>query len=557
MQKKINTRYLKILFLITIIALSAFLLATNRSVWSGTYSQGEDGQIDYVENSWVFKHGDVVIDDDIKLPEFTKLERGEKYSVSTILTYDGSKDDLPYGFLHMDHVYCRILLEGEELFSYMPEDLDKWDASNSPGFIYTSFPLPKDSMGKELTIELLPMLNTDVEYGLPDVKFGDFVTTLHNTYNQDLLNNIVVILCFLIGLASLSFSTFTLHGSNYREGICIGIFSILFSIYLFTECEVNAYYIANPYYFYLLNYTVFSLLPISLMGFMRERLSSEQSKICSYIINVELVLFVIEIILHLTGVYDMRDLIPIIHFIYFAEISLIIIFILKMRDKQRKIALVMQLVPIIVGMIVDAIIYWNHWGFGTNDATFTILGVMVFMLVEIFHVWETSIGIYTESVRSKLYRELAYVDELTSIGNRRAYDKEIEDIIKRNVSYQTMLVISADVNKLKYVNDNFGHAEGDKLISTAAHIMVKAVDGRGKVFRTGGDEFSIFLYDTTMEDYETMLVTADRDVQEFNANNAFRMSIAVGCVEITDNNILDAVRKADQRMYDNKLERGK
>ena len=245
----------------------------------------------------------------------------------------------------------------------------------------------------------------------------------------------------------------------------------------------------------------------------------------------------------------MREIVHIIHFIYFAEIALVVICILRMGDKKKKHSLVLQLTPVMIGMSLDVVIYWQHWEIGGNDATFTILGVIIFLIVELIHVWKTSVTIYTQSVRSAIYHQMAYTDEMTGAGNRRAYEMEIEEILKKRKTYESMMVVSADVNELKYVNDTFGHAEGDKLIEGAAGIMRHVVGNKGVVFRTVGDEFIIFLYDTGSKEYEAMLEAAVKEKELFDQNHRCTMSVAIGGVRIWGNNILDAVKEADKKMY--------
>lgn len=543
----------KILFLI--VAILIFLLffgMLHQGPWSGFSTRSAAGTTGYQENPWVLSLQDAVLDSQVQLPEYLKLESGKQYTLSTVLTYDGSKDEMPYGFLHLDHVYCRVILDGEVLFSCMPEDVQRWDRARSPGFIYKAFPLPKDCMGKEMKIELLPMLATSIEYGLPDIEFGDFTTALHRAVLKDAPHDVMTVLCALLGFAAILFSAAALRDSDFREGISIGIFSLLFSLYLLTECRLNTFYIGNPYYTYLLNYIPFSLLPISLMGFMRERLLEKHRKICTAMIAAELVMFLLEMVFHFCGILDMRDVIPAIHVLYFANITLVVILIQAMKDKKRKHSLVLQITPVIVGMCADAVIYWMHWDVGSNDATFTIVGVLLFLVIEILHVCRTSISIYTESVRSSLYRQMAYVDELTGAGNRRAYDNEIERIVSGEKTYESMIVISADVNKLKYVNDHYGHAAGDNLIRSSAQIMAEVVGDRGLLFRTGGDEFSVFLYDTEVEELERMRKDARKKIEQFNARNRYVLSLAMGYVQIRNDRILDAANEADQKMYEDK-----
>ena len=550
-QKSASSKRLLLLFSLLIFVI--FFAALNQNPWTGTSLRNTPGTINYEEKSWTLQQEDgTVLDTQLTLPTFMALESGQYYTLSTTLTYNGANDQQPYGFLHLDHAYCRVLLDGQVLFSYMPDDIQKWDASKSSGFIYKAFPLPHDCMGKTLTIQLLPPLSTPLKYGLPEIQFGDYSSMLQAAVYNDAPHDVIVVLCVLLGVFTILFSTTNLRRSELREGISIGIFSLLFALYLITECRLNVYYIGNPYYLYLLNYITFSLLPISLMAFMRERLQEKHQKICTFVIIGELIFFALEMGLHFGGIFDLREMIPVIHCLYFIDIVLITHFILTMKDKKRKQSLVLQIAPVIYGMIVDALIYWLHLHIGGNDATFTILGVIVFLFIELVRVWKSSMSIYSESVRSKLYRQMAYVDELTQIGNRRAYEEEMATIIADTDYDQSMIIVSVDVNDLKHVNDYYGHPAGDHLIRSAAQIMQEVVGDKGKVFRIGGDEFTIFLYDTNFTEYDQLVKRAQKEVDTFNLNNPFLMSLAVGHVQLQNNHILEAVKSADKQMYENK-----
>ncbi len=82
-------------------------------------------------------------------------------------------------------------------------------------------------------------------------------------------------------------------------------------------------------------------------------------------------------------------------------------------------------------------------------------------------------------------------DELTGIQNRRGFFMNSERIISvpQNDGKRAMLVF-ADLNSLKHINDTFGHEEGDFALRTAADILCYAMDGKGVVGRVGGDEFA-------------------------------------------------------------------
>ena len=285
---------------------------------------------------------------------------------------------------------------------------------------------------------------------------------------------------------------------------------------------------------------------------MRERFPEKHRRVCSFLIGGELLFFAVELALHFSGILDLKEILPAVHAVYTLDLIAVFWLILAMRDRKKKQALLLQLLPVAVGMLVDVIIYWCHLEIGINDATFMILGVTIFLIIELVRIWKNSMVIYTESIRSSIYHRMAYIDELTGIGNRRAYEEEIRRITAGECDYDSLIVVSSDVNKLKIVNDRYGHAAGDKLIRGAAKIMTDVTGDRGKVFRTGGDEFCAFLYNVEMPEYESMFLKAIAMMEQFNAENEFTMSIAAGHVQIRDHRILEATRAADKNMYADK-----
>lgn len=111
----------------------------------------------------------------------------------------------------------------------------------------------------------------------------------------------------------------------------------------------------------------------------------------------------------------------------------------------------------------------------------------------------TMLGQKIHSLQSQLskqiayVRSMAYVDALTGLGNRAAYDKhvrQLEDDIARGKANFAVGVF--DINGLKEINDGYGHAKGDKVIIEAARNLKQAFEN-GKVYRIGGDEFIVLV----------------------------------------------------------------
>lgn len=92
-------------------------------------------------------------------------------------------------------------------------------------------------------------------------------------------------------------------------------------------------------------------------------------------------------------------------------------------------------------------------------------------------------------------KEEARVDVLTGISNRRAWQEALDDAQERTHDDDALgtLVLAADVDGLKGVNDSFGHDAGDELIRSVAAVLLRAVGDDAVVARLGGDEFGVLI----------------------------------------------------------------
>ena len=146
--------------------------------------------------------------------------------------------------------------------------------------------------------------------------------------------------------------------------------------------------------------------------------------------------------------------------------------------------------------------------------------------------------------------ELSKTDSLTQLLNRNALNNRIDDLSSGKKELPaSMGVVYADLNGLKRVNDEGGHAAGDKLLTRAAALL-KLAFGDYEIYRAGGDEFVAFCPDVTAEQLE-------RQVAELKtlADSAQDVSFAIGTTIVTGKyDISRAMQEADEHMYQDKQE---
>lgn len=92
------------------------------------------------------------------------------------------------------------------------------------------------------------------------------------------------------------------------------------------------------------------------------------------------------------------------------------------------------------------------------------------------------------------------MDALTGLGNRYLLEKDAYELIEHAVRKNQRIAIGViDVDSFKQHNDTYGHIQGDKCLREVAEVLKRVVDGTGKVYRFGGDEF-VLLFESGEKD---------------------------------------------------------
>lgn len=92
---------------------------------------------------------------------------------------------------------------------------------------------------------------------------------------------------------------------------------------------------------------------------------------------------------------------------------------------------------------------------------------------------------------------LATYDSLTGAKNRASYLNEMDALLKKKKSKTGLLLV--DLDNFKKVNDQFGHAEGDRILVEMVHLLKNVMKKEGLVVRLGGDEFAIIVFNATFD----------------------------------------------------------
>lgn len=160
--------------------------------------------------------------------------------------------------------------------------------------------------------------------------------------------------------------------------------------------------------------------------------------------------------------------------------------------------------------------------------------------------------------RHRLLRSLSLFDDLTGLYNRRGFTTLAEQHLKvARRKDEHCLLIYADLDGLKQINDTHGHHEGSAAIRHAADILRDTFRQADITARLGGDEFTVLLTDAPPMDTERLRARLQTNIDKFNQTNGqlFRLSMSVGIAlfDPSSQTTLDELmNEADRLMYERK-----
>ena len=175
------------------------------------------------------------------------------------------------------------------------------------------------------------------------------------------------------------------------------------------------------------------------------------------------------------------------------------------------------------------------------------------------NVFLVSLRDVTETVKLReILKELSVKDELTRLYNRRGFITLIEEQLKTaKETNNNSVLFFIDLDKMKEINDQLGHIEGDKALVDVSAILKESFKNATIIGRIGGDEFAIFTINTTDTDVKNLNTTLQKNIDSWNKtkNRSYNLSMSVGTAYYDPrkhSSIDDFIRQADQAMYKEK-----
>lgn len=206
----------------------------------------------------------------------------------------------------------------------------------------------------------------------------------------------------------------------------------------------------------------------------------------------------------------------------------------------------------------EKIISWNTHNIEDNNAVIGSIAIGVDVTKMKKNENELKLLALELEKSNKKLHELSYMDSLTHIPNRRAYEERISNEIqatKRSGEEFSLLMI--DVDRFKDYNDIYGHEKGDEILSTVSHHISKCLPRKTDfIARYGGEEIVVILSYTSLNKAE---IVAEKilkcmlglNIPHSSSESNKLLSVSIG-IASTESGIENIVAHADKALYDAK-----
>jgi diguanylate cyclase (GGDEF)-like protein len=157
-----------------------------------------------------------------------------------------------------------------------------------------------------------------------------------------------------------------------------------------------------------------------------------------------------------------------------------------------------------------------------------------------------------ESTSARL-KEFSFKDEVTSLYNRRFFSIRLEEEVSRYHRFNhPVSVVLIDLDSFKQVNDQLGHAEGDKALRETGDILLRYSRGINVISRYGGDEFAVLLVETSKAGARLYANRIRQVLADHTFPHGRRLTASIGVASLPEDVTLGAeelLRAADEVLY--------
>lgn len=436
-----------------------------------------------------------------------------------------------------------VFLDGQEIYAF--EDIYR-EHGNRRHWVE----LPGDSSGKELSVRITESKKFVDRIMKKPIYLGE----KNAIFYRSLSSGFYALIFFFLTLISILVSFFyrisfraDMSKKSLRRMQFLDLFILDVGIWVLTDSQIMQLFTGRTSIVSLVSFVTFLLMPLFIILFVKEMMVYRW-KVFDILLGIGSVNTAV-----ILGVYLFR-MAPIYQWLFLQHVFIVITIIIILEKSIIEIKKYKNqgIKKVVIGFallslcgIVSLILFYSKSP--VNYVYFYCLGFFVFMGCLIWAVFDEVYYYVEESAKAKIYRKMIYIDVMTGMENRTAFEKMLGD----DVSAEGIAYIVFDNDNLKVINDNCGHQAGDLLLRETAKCIRKVFGKFGRCFRIGGDEFLVMLREMTEDGIKESLDYYDREVDKINKEGKTHIEISYGYFFCEDASMTlnELFEKADANMY--------
>ncbi len=524
----------------------------------------ESDEMQLFDKGWRTEAGDEVRPD--KLSDYVK-DKGIISDITIINTLPGDlTGNDSFNFRSRNLTY-KVYIDGELI-----EDFDPHIpriAGNSYGTAFHHILLPASAAGKEIRMEC-HFLYEDGHCYFDMIRLGDGGDYYHWLMTSRLPAFLVSIVIIIFGMAMFFSSFLVKEKSSERSMFYLGMLGIVVGFFTLSETLFMQLMWGGTLFWHCMSYFGQMLMVYPGFCYVNSIMLRPEKMYDRLVFIITMIQIAVCFIANAVGIADYHAMLPLVHVYQVVILVAIVAFLVSdaITYKKLKTSNPNSLVYVAFGIFllsasIDMITYDLSIGSQSGDNNRNMrVGIMIFIFVLSIRSIRSFLIKMKLANESEVLSKIAFSDPLTGIGNRAAFIQQ-EEIYEEKIKdgeLKGVLVGMFDLNRLKQVNDNFGHSAGDDFIRGAAEVIKSSFGPDCGWYRTGGDEFIILMpggAEETDEKYRRALEAMEMAEEAYNATSSIKvpMYIAHGHAYAGEGNgvsVLEAERIADGRMYEDK-----
>lgn len=522
------------------------LLFLTGLVWIMTASSVTDIKFDNekserITEEWEITYGSTVLH--APLPAAIDAKTNEWISMETVLDDNQVSGNSLLFYARLADV--RVYLNGEVMIE---EEVRELPFPMAPSSAWYFTRLPDEWAGKTLRIEMISPLESGCKE-LPAVYIGTKASFIYMIIKQGLW---AVILCLPIAMAGIIIIIISLLLKNkiIKSRLCfLGLLALVTSCWNVLESRMSQLVTGNLYIAIYILFSCFFMIPVLIIRFLLTFQVFRKSKYMRGLFWIAAISYVVVQALQITGAAYYLTMVPVVHLLLaLIAVDVVVSFIrMKKTGATRDDSSVFMSIFIFAGFVVIDVLRF-YFADKSDAGRYSRMGLLIFIVSLGYAGVKQASELMIQEARENIYRELAYTDILTGLPNRTAFEEEMKRNREGKETEQLMIMV-ADLNNLKYINDHFGHSKGDEAIRLTADCLRDCFK-ETRCFRIGGDEFCVIISGMAQAAFQKKFENFKKRVEDENKNLSYRLSVAAGYYETTNTDIDEGFKTADMRMYE-------